>query len=183
MHSKCCLSLQGAALLFVGSASAFPLAFPDGPAGPLPIPRPGSDGSYAGDNYFQYINVPAHKTFEWGYRRGNPDHNREEYLSQKDHTFKAKVNNWPNMSTLSIYCNCILFQLKWHDSYDGHGEHYFDYNHGGGYKEPVHHEPAYAPPAPAYSAGSEPEGTYVAAPGDARNKRSLPYPEVYYILA
>ena len=77
---------------------------------------------------------------------------------------------------------CFLFQLKWHDSYDGHGEHYFDYNHGGGYKEP-HHEPAYAPPAPAYSAGSEPEGTYVAAPGDARNKRSLPYPEVYYYLA
>ena len=62
-----------------------------GPAGPLPIPRPGADGSYAGDNHFQYINVPAHKTFEWGYRRGNPDHNREEYLSQKDHTFKAKV--------------------------------------------------------------------------------------------
>ena len=74
----------------------------------LPIPRPGSDGSYAGDNYFQYINVPAHKTFEWGYRRGNPDHNREEYLSQKDHTFKAKVNFWQNLSTLSIYCNCIL---------------------------------------------------------------------------
>merc|ERR1712177_149902 len=146
----------------VATVSSFP--FPDGPhgAGPLPIPRPGSDGSYAGDNYFQYNNVPAHKTFEWGYRRGNPDHNREEYLSQKDHTFKAK--------------------LKWHDSYDGHGEHYFDYNHGGGYKEP-HHEPAYAPPAPAYSAGSEPEGTYVAAPGDARNKRSLPYPEVYYYLA
>ena len=57
----------------------------------LPTPRPGSDGSYAGENYFQYINVPAHKTFEWGYRRGNPHHNREEYLSQKDHTFKAKV--------------------------------------------------------------------------------------------
>ena len=109
MHTKCGLSLQGAALLFVGSASAYPLAFPDGPAGPLPIPRPGSDGSYAGDNYFQYINVPAHKTFEWGYRRGNPDHNREEYLSQKDHTFKAKVNFWQNLSTLlSTYCNCIL---------------------------------------------------------------------------
>ena len=29
-----------------------------------------------GDGYFQYINVPAHKKFEWGYRRGNPDHNR-----------------------------------------------------------------------------------------------------------
>ena len=23
-----------------------------------------------GDNHFQYINLPAHKTFEWGYRRG-----------------------------------------------------------------------------------------------------------------
>ena len=63
---------------------------PQAPTGPLPIPR---EGSYGPDNYFQYINVPAHKTFEWGYRRGNPDHNREEYLSQKDHTFKAKVRN------------------------------------------------------------------------------------------
>jgi len=35
--------------------------------------------------------VPAPATFEWGYRRGAPEHNREEYLSQKDHTFKAKV--------------------------------------------------------------------------------------------
>ena len=58
------------------------------PEGPLPIPR---EGSYGPDQYFQYINVPAHKTFEWGYKRGNPKHNREEYLSQKDHTFKAKV--------------------------------------------------------------------------------------------
>ena len=69
----------------------------------LPIPRPGSDGSYAGDNYFQYINVPAHKTFEWGYRRGNPHHNREEYLSQKDHTFKAKVR------LKSVKKNCCIF--------------------------------------------------------------------------
>merc|ERR1711970_1103936 len=153
--------LVTASACLVASITGFPR--PQGPAGPLPIPRPGSDGSYGGDNYFQYINVPAHKTFEWGYRRGNPDHNREEYLSQKDHTFKAK--------------------LKWHDSYDGHGEHYYDYNHGGGYKEP-HHEPAYAPPAPAYQAGSEPEGTYVAAPGDARNKRALPLlgEPVYYFL-
>jgi hypothetical protein len=36
--------------------------------------------------------VPAQATFEWGYRRGAPEHNREEYLSQKDHTFKAKVS-------------------------------------------------------------------------------------------
>merc|ERR1711877_65170 len=131
----------------VASVSSYPFAFPDGPVpGGLPIPRPGADGSYAGDNYFQYINVPAHKTFEWGYRRGNPDHNREEYLSQKDHTFKAK--------------------LKWHDAYGGHGEHYYDYNHVG-YKEP-HHEPVYHEPAPAYSppapAYSPPKPSY-SAPG------------------
>ena len=114
--------------------SSYPMAWPapDGPPGPhggLTFPKPGPDGAYAGDNYFQYINVPAPHTFEWGYRRGNPDHNREQYLSQKDHTFKAK--------------------LKWHDGYEGHGEHYFDYNHVGP-KEPVHHAPAYAPPKPAY---------------------------------
>ena len=70
------------------SVSSYPR--PQAPTGPLPIPR---EGSYGPDNYFQYINVPAHKTFEWGYRRGNPDHNREKYLSQKDDvgTFKGKV--------------------------------------------------------------------------------------------
>merc|ERR1712061_308735 len=103
------IKLQVCACL-VASVSAFPFPRPDGP-GPLPIPRPGQDGTYAaGDGHFQYINVPAHKTFEWGYRRGNPDHNREEDLSQKDHTFKAK--------------------LKWSDAYGGHGEHYYDINHG-----------------------------------------------------
>merc|ERR1712172_218834 len=69
------------------------------------------------------------RTLSSGATGGNPDHNREQYLSQKDHTFKAK--------------------LKWHDGYEGHGEHYFDYNHVGP-KEPVHHAPAYAPPKPAY---------------------------------
>merc|ERR1719150_2048203 len=104
----------------VASVSSYPMAWP------------APDGAPAGDNYFQYINVPAPHTFEWGYRRGNPDHNREEYLSQKDHTFKAK--------------------LKWHDGYDGHGEHYFDYNHGSAYKEAAPYAPAppaYAPPVPA----------------------------------
>merc|ERR1719225_1596439 len=112
----------------VAAVSGYPR--PQGPEGPLPIPR---EGSYGPDQYFQYINVPAHKTFEWGYKRGNPTHNREEYLSQKDHTFKAK--------------------LKWSDEYGGHGEHYYDINHVSAYKEPVHHEPAYAPPKPAYDAG------------------------------
>merc|ERR1719400_1671191 len=126
----------------VAAVSGYPR--PQGPEGPLPIPR---EGQYGPDNYFQYINVPAHKTFEWGYRRGNPKHNREEYLSQKDHTFKAK--------------------LKWHDDYGGHGEHYFDYNHGGGYKEPAHHAPAYSPPKPSY-AGSEQSEQFVDAPAQLR---------------
>jgi len=92
-----------------------------GGGGPLNIP--GADGYGKGDGYFQYINVPAHKKFEWGYRRGNDHHHREEYLSQKDHTFKAK--------------------LKWHDSYGGHGEHYWDYNHGDKYKHDDHHHDTY----------------------------------------
>ena len=92
--------------------SCFP--YPDAPHGPLPIPRPGSDGSYGGDNYFQYINVPAHKTFEWGYRRGNPDHNREEYLSQKDHTFKAKVRRIRiNLVILDNIINDIRYYMKY----------------------------------------------------------------------
>merc|ERR1712001_792008 len=136
------IKLQVCACL-VASVSAFPFPRPDGP-GPLPIPRPGQDGTYAaGDGHFQYINVPAHKVFEWGYRRGNPDHNREEYLSQKDHTFKAK--------------------LKWHDGYSGHGEHYFDYNHGSAYKA----APApYAPPKPSYGLASEPEAAIVDSPAE-----------------
>merc|ERR1712073_208925 len=128
----------GVLCTLVVSVSSYPR--PQAPTGPLPIPR---EGSYGPDNYFQYINVPAHKTFEWGYRRGNPDHNREEYLSQKDHTFKAK--------------------LKWHDGYGGHGEHYFDYNHGNAYKEP-HHAPAYGPPG----LHSEPEPAIVDTPAEYR---------------
>ena len=51
--------------------------------------------------------------------------------------------------------NFLVFQLKWNDGYAGHGEHYFDYNHGdNGYKAHVHYAPAYSPPKPAY-AGSE----------------------------
>merc|ERR1719208_262819 len=126
------IQLAAVCATVVAAVSGFPR--PQGPAGPLPIPR---EGSYGPDQYFQYINVPAHKTFEWGYKRGNPKHNREEYLSQKDHTFKAK--------------------LKWNDGYAGHGEHYFDYNHGNAYKEPA---PAYHP------AGlhSEPQEQIVEAP-------------------
>ena len=72
-----------------GLAAAFPQ---------VPVPAP-KGGGYAPDHYFQYINVPKHKVYEWGYKRGNKDHFREEYLSQKDHTFKAKVSD-PNIGFL-----------------------------------------------------------------------------------
>ena len=42
----------------------------------------------------------------------------------------------------------LFSQLKWNDGYSGHGEHYFDYQHGDTqYKAP---EPVYAPPKPSY---------------------------------
>ena len=47
----------------------------------------------------------------------------------------------------------LVFQLKWNDGYAGHGEHYFDYNHGdNGYKAPAPYAPAPAnfPPKLAY---------------------------------
>merc|ERR1712029_599781 len=109
------IQLAAVCATVVAAVSDFPR--PQGPEGPLPIPR---EGSYGPDQYFQYINVPAHNTFE------------------------AK--------------------LKWNDGYAGHGEHYFDYNHGdNGYKAPVHHAPAYSPPKPAY-AGSETDERIVEAP-------------------
>merc|ERR1719415_332371 len=126
----------------VSLALPFPLPYPQAPVAPIPIP--GADGYGKGDGYFQYINVPAHKTFEWGYRRGSPEHNREEYLSQKDHTFKAK--------------------LKWHDGYDGHGEHYFDFNHGPAYAPAPHKGPSYGPPG----LHSEPEPAIVETPAEYR---------------
>ena len=68
-------------------ASAFP-------QGPIKVPKPGPGGHYGAEHYFHYTNVNAPKDFEWGYRRGNdPEHFREEYLSQKAHTFKAKVRD------------------------------------------------------------------------------------------
>jgi hypothetical protein len=66
---------------------------------------------FVSGDYFQYINVPAPATFEWGYRRGAPEHNREEYLSQKDHTFKAKVKKpIKNISQtkLTIKCGSVV---------------------------------------------------------------------------
>ena len=95
-------------MTIIAGVSAFPHPIAQGPpaggVGGLPIPR---EGQYGADNYFQYINVPGPNTFEWGYRRGNPKHNREEYLSQKDHTFKAKVE----VKKVSQFM--VLLKLEW----------------------------------------------------------------------
>ncbi|XP_057365472.1 uncharacterized protein LOC130698282 [Daphnia carinata] len=92
-----------------------------------------ADGEYAPpayekkyDGYFQYANVPSEKEYEFGYNRGNAAHHTSRYEQSKDHRFRTKV--------------------KWADTYDGYGEHYWEYNHGDSYA------PAYSEPAPAYEA-------------------------------
>ena len=96
----------------LGAVSCLPRPQGGAPSNPLPIPRPGKDGSYGGDQFFQYINVPALNTFEWGYRRGNADHNIEEYLSQKDSTFKSKVNIPDNNGLEEKLVKCFLFSVE-----------------------------------------------------------------------
>ena len=61
-------------------------------AGDIVLPKQSPDGGFEGDQYFQYINVPAKYQYEWGYRRGNEKHNREQSLSQRAGGFKAKVH-------------------------------------------------------------------------------------------
>ena len=55
-------------------------------------PRHRKPRSY--DPWYQshYIDVPRHKNYEWKYKQGNMFHFREGYLSQNDHSFKAKVS-------------------------------------------------------------------------------------------
>merc|ERR1712083_332217 len=79
-----------ASMAIVSMAAAFPYPYPQapGPAG-LAYPKAGPNGHYDAKHYFQYTNVAAPDVFEWGYRRGNdPQHFREEYLSQKHITSK-----------------------------------------------------------------------------------------------
>jgi len=71
--------------------------------------------SQPADGYFQYINVPAPKEYEFGFNRGNPEHFVSRYEQSKDHRFRTRV--------------------RWGDSYGGYGEHYFEYNHGPGYED------------------------------------------------
>merc|ERR1711902_166887 len=97
--------------------------------------QPRADPGYGKqpDGYFQYVNVPAHKEYEFGWNRGHPNHYISRYEQSKDHRFRTRV--------------------RWGDSYDGYGEHYWEYNHGPSYEEPA----AYVEPAKPYV----PAPTYV----------------------
>ncbi|XP_037081442.1 uncharacterized protein LOC119104000 [Pollicipes pollicipes] len=85
--------------------------------------------------YFQYANVKGAKEYEHGYNRGNPQHFRTHHQRNKDHTFQAK--------------------MTWGDYVGGHGEHYFEYNHGpksAAYEKPAPYAPRpYLPYKPAYN--------------------------------
>ncbi|XP_037079571.1 heterogeneous nuclear ribonucleoproteins A1 homolog [Pollicipes pollicipes] len=73
--------------------------------------RGAGDGGYGKqpDGYFQYVNVPGHKEYEFGWNRGNPHHYISRYEQAKDHRFRTRV--------------------KWADTKGGSGEHYWEYNH------------------------------------------------------
>ncbi|KAA0198867.1 hypothetical protein HAZT_HAZT001693 [Hyalella azteca] len=106
------------------------------------FPHPEKVGSYnQPKGYFMYLNVPRHKEYEAGFNRGNEKHHISRFDQVKDHRFRTRV--------------------KWSDAHDGHGEHYFEYNHGPKYPdydhksssphaayEPVVHEPVYHKPDP-----------------------------------
>ena len=44
------------------------------------------------DGYFQYINVPAHKEYEFGWKKGNPHHFVSRFEQAKDHRFRTRVS-------------------------------------------------------------------------------------------
>lgn len=115
----------------------------------------GGGGSYKQpEGYFQYVNVPGHKEYEFGWNRGNPHHYISRFEQAKDHRFRTRV--------------------KWSDTHEGYGEHYWEYNHGPKY--PEHHdeykspdpykapEPSYGPPPKAHGYPSENIPIIVANP-------------------
>ena len=75
----------------MAAASAFPS--PQAPGGEVAGAQP-RDGGYGKqpDGYFQYVNVPAHKEYEFGWNRGNPHHYISRYEQSKDHRFRTRVS-------------------------------------------------------------------------------------------
>ncbi|XP_037784556.1 uncharacterized protein LOC119580478 [Penaeus monodon] len=101
------------------------------------FPQGGGGGYKQPEGYFQYVNVPGHKEYEFGWNRGNPHHYISRFEQAKDHRFRTRV--------------------KWSDTHEGYGEHYWEYNHAPKY--PDEHKDSYKPPEPVYHA---PEPVYHA---------------------
>ena len=75
--------------LFVSMAYAYPRPQQDQrPAGAAPAPSYGKQP----DGYFQYVNVPGHKEYEFGWNRGHPNHYISRYEQSKDHRFRTRVS-------------------------------------------------------------------------------------------
>ena len=70
------------------------LAYPQGKAPSSPaVASKKSDGFSKPklDGYFQYVNVPAPKEYEFGWNRGNPNHFISRYEQSKEHKFRTRV--------------------------------------------------------------------------------------------
>ena len=53
--------------------------------------RDGAPASKTPGGFFQYVNVPAHKEYEFGWNRGTPEHYISRYEQNKDHRFRTRV--------------------------------------------------------------------------------------------
>ena len=66
-------------------------AFPQGDFAQQYAQARDAGGSKTPEGYFQYVNVPAHKEYEFGWNRGNPNHYISRYEQNKDHRFRTRV--------------------------------------------------------------------------------------------
>ena len=109
------------------------------------LPHPQEGYNQQADGYFQYVNVPAHKEYEFGWNRGNPQHYVSRYEQSKDHRFRTRVRIYllqllqkAHIVSQSIRFSCILkhnVQVKWGDHYGGYGEQYYEFKHGPTYED------------------------------------------------
>lgn len=60
------------------------------------------------DGYFQYVNVPAEKEYEFGWNRGHPNHYISRYEQSKDHRFRTRVSLMSLFLLLNFYQFCII---------------------------------------------------------------------------
>ena len=87
----------------VAASAAFPS--PQAPVGADVDPQARGGYGKQPDGYFQYVNVPAHKEYEFGWNRGNPHHYISRYEQSKDHRFRTRVRR---IYSLMVLLSCSL---------------------------------------------------------------------------